>query len=120
MQTGQTVRTYALCVSGDIAAKTATIAPQRPGTNAGRSLTLAQTPEGSTSLLQQLQATRSVPSQVLVVMEATGSYWIRVAPRLVHAGCAVRVMHPAHAPHCATALLKRAKTDAIDTQTLAQ
>jgi transposase len=120
MQTGQTVRTYALFVGVDIAAQTATVATQRPGTKAGRSLTIAQTPEGSTSLLQQLQATGSVPSQVLVVMEATGSSWMSLATRLVHAGFAVSVINPAQAHHCAKALLKRAKTDAIDAQTLAQ
>src|SRR5215475_2087782 len=106
MQTGQTVRTYALFVGVDIAAKTATVATQRPGTKAGRSLTIEQTPEGYTSLLQQLQA--------------TGSYWISLATRLVHAGFAVSVINPAQAHHFAKALLKRAKTDAIDAQTLAQ
>ncbi len=46
MQTGQTVRTYALFVGADIAAQTATIATQRPGAKASRSLTIDQTPEG--------------------------------------------------------------------------
>ena len=57
MQTGQTVQTYALFVGVDIAAQTATVATQRPGTKAGRSFTIDQTPEGYTSLLHQLQAT---------------------------------------------------------------
>jgi transposase len=120
MQTGQIVQTYALFVGVDIAAKTATVATQRPGTKAGRSFTIDQTPEGYTSLLHQLQATGYVPNQVLVVMEATGSYWISLATRLVHEGFAVSVINPAQAHHFAKALLKRAKTDAIDAQTLAQ
>jgi len=70
--------------------------------------------------VHQLQATGSVPSRVLVVMEATGSYWISLATRLVHEGFAVSVINPAQAHHFAKALLKRAKTDAIDAQTLAQ
>jgi transposase len=53
-------------------------------------------------------------------MEATGSYWISLATRLVHAGFGVSVINPAQAHHFAKALLKRAKTDAIDAQTLAQ
>jgi transposase len=53
-------------------------------------------------------------------MEATGSYWISLATRLVHEGFVVSVMNPAQAHHFAKALLKRAKTDAIDAQTLAQ
>ena len=43
-----------------------------------------------------------------------------LATRLVHEGLGVRVIHPAHAHHCATALRKRAKTDVMDAQTLAQ
>ena len=114
MQTGQTVQTYALFVGVDIAALTATVAIQRPGAKASRSLTIAQTPEGYTSLLRQLQATGSVPGEILVVMEATGSYWISLATRLVHEGFAVSVINPAQAHHFAKALLKRAKTDVID------
>src|SRR5262245_50527067 len=120
MQPGQTVQTYALFVGVDIAAQTATVATQRPGTKASRSFTIDQTPEGYTSLLHQLQGTGSRPDQVLVVMEATGSYWISLATRLVHEGFAVSVINPAQAHHFAKALLKRAKTDAIDAQTLAQ
>ena len=39
---------------------------------------------------------------------------------MVHAGFCVSVIKPAQAHHFAKALLKRAKTDAIDAQTLAQ
>ena len=52
--------------------------------------------------------------------EATGSYWMSLATRLVHEGFQVSVMNPSQAHHFAKALLKRAKTDAIDAQTLAQ
>jgi hypothetical protein len=38
----------------------------------------------------------------------------------VHEGFQVSVINPAQAHHFAKALLKRAKTDAIDAQTLAQ
>ena len=55
-----------------------------------------------------------------MVMEATGSYWISLATHLVHEGFVVSVINPAQAHHFAKALLKRAKTDAIDAQTLAQ
>jgi transposase len=53
-------------------------------------------------------------------MEATGSYWISLATALVEAGFAVSVINPKQAHDFANALLKRAKTDAIDAQTLAQ
>jgi len=53
-------------------------------------------------------------------MEATGSYWIALATTLVHMGYRMSVINPAQAHQFAKALLKRAKTDAIDAQTLAQ
>jgi transposase len=53
-------------------------------------------------------------------MEATGSYWITLATSLHQAGYAVSVINPAQAHAFAKALLKRAKTDAIDAQTLTQ
>ena len=43
-----------------------------------------------------------------------------LATRLVHEGFVVSVINPAQAHHFAKALLKRAKTDTIDAQTLAQ
>jgi transposase len=57
---------------------------------------------------------------MLVVMEATGSYWITLATTLTQAGFTVSVVNPAQAHHFARALLKQAKTDAIDAQILAQ
>jgi transposase len=119
MRTGQTAQTYTLFVGVDIAATTAAVATQRSGAHASRSFTIDQTPEGFTRLVHQLQATSRVPSEVLVVMEATGSYWINLATRLVHEGFMVSVINPAQAHHFAKALLKRAKTDTIDAQTLA-
>ena len=71
-------------------------------------------------MVKKLQATGQDPSRILVVMEATGSYWISLATRLVHEGFQVSVINPHQAHHFAKALLKRAKTDAIDAQTLAQ
>jgi transposase len=120
MRTGQPAQTYALFVGIDIAAATATVSMQRPGARASRSCTIDQTPEGYTSLVHKLQATSHVPSKVLVVMEATGSYWINLATRLVHEGFVVSVINPAQAHHFAKALLKHAKTETIDAQTLAQ
>jgi transposase len=120
MRITPTGQTYALFVGVDIAATTATVSMQRPGATASRSCIIDQTPESSASLAHKLQATGAKPSSTLVVMEATGAYWISLATRLVHAGSVVRVINPAQTHHFAKALLKRAKTDAIDAQTLAQ
>lgn len=120
MTTGLAAGTYELFVGIDIAATTAEISIQRPGAKASRSFTIDQTPEGFNRLVHKLQAAGNEPSHVLVVMEATGSYWISLATRLVHDGFQVSVINPSQAHHFAKALLKRAKTDAIDAQTLAQ
>jgi transposase len=53
-------------------------------------------------------------------MEATGTYWMRLARYLIDAQIAVAVINPAQAHDFAKALLKRSKTDAIDAQTLAE
>ena len=70
------------------------------------------------ALARKLHATGKAPAEILVVMEATGAYWITLATQLVHTGFQVSVMNPAGASR--TSLLQRAKTDAIDAQTLAQ
>jgi transposase len=120
MTTGLATRTYELFVGIDIAATTAEISIQRPAAKASRSFTIDQTPEGFNCLVHKLQAAGKEPAHVLVVMEATGAYWISLATRLVHEGFRVSVINPSQAHHFAKALLKRAKTDAIDAQTLAQ
>jgi transposase len=120
MKTGQPEPIYELFVGIDIAATTAAVSTQRPGAKASRSFTIDQTPKSYRRLVNKLQATGNAPSCILVVMEATGSYWISLATRLVHEGFRVSVINPAQAHHFAKALLKRAKTDAIDAQILAQ
>jgi transposase len=64
--------------------------------------------------------TGAMPNQTLIVMEATGIYWMAVATFLAREGYAVSIVNPSQAHHFAKALLKRAKTDAIDAQTLTQ
>ena len=68
----------------------------------------------------KLHAIEPDPQAVLIVMEATGTYWMRLASSLVAAGFAVAVINPAQAHDFAKALLKRSKTDAIDAQTLTE
>ena len=111
---------YHLFVGIDIAAVTATVAWMAPGGTPSRPITIDQTPRGFAGLQQRLLAHGHAPTEILVAMEATGSYWMGVATSLAEAGFAVSVVNPAQAHHFATALLRRGKTDAIDAQTLAQ
>lgn len=111
---------YQRFVGSDIAAKSAMVALTRAGTAVSRPFEIEQTSTGISTPIQRLQAGGVPPAATLVVMEATGSYWITLAPALHHAGFAVSGINPAQAHAFAKALLKRAKPDAIDAQTLAQ
>jgi transposase len=56
----------------------------------------------------------------LVVIEATGSYWVALAVSLHEAGFVVAVINPAQAHNYARSLPRRSKTDALDARVLAQ
>src|SRR3954452_3610147 len=111
---------YRLFVGIDIAASTCAVSWMRPSAQPTRAITIKQTPAGFADLQRQLLAIEPDPHAVLIVMEATGTYWLRLASNLVAAGFAVAVVNPAQAHDFAKALLKRSKTDAIDAQTLAE
>lgn len=85
-----------------------------------RARTFPQTPEGFAAFQQQLQTSGVSPAATLVVMEATGSYWIALAVVLHDAGYVVCVINPAHLYNYARSLPRRGKTDALDAQLLAR
>jgi transposase len=109
---------YTLFVGVDIAAATATAVWQRGDASPSRPLTFDQTAAGMRTFQNRLSATAVLPAQTLIVMEATGSYWMTLAATLHAAGYAVAVINPAQAHAFAKALLKRVKTDPIDAHTL--
>lgn len=111
---------YRLFTGVDIAAATATAAWLTPGTAPKKPVTFDQTPAGCATLQRHLAATGVSAAETLVVLEATGTYWIPLAVALHTAGYAVSVINPAQAHYFAQAQLKRAKTDSLDAQTLAQ
>ena len=79
-----------------------------------------QTPAGFAGLQNQLQATGIAPQAPLVVLEATGSYWVALAVALHSAGYVVSVANPAHVHNSAKSLPRRGKTDPLDTTVLTQ
>ena len=111
---------YAHFVGIDIAAQTASVAWTTQPETVEPGFDIEQTLQGLETLQQRLRRHGCQPASTLVVMEATGTYWMRVARTLHLAGYAVSVINPRQAHHFAQALLKQAKTDAIDAQTLAQ
>src|SRR5579875_1108984 len=111
---------YRLFGGVDIAAATFTAVWREVDAAPSRALTLDQSPQGFTTLDARLQATGHAASDTLIVMEATGSYWVALATTLAQRGFAVTVINPDQAHNFAKALLHRAKTDAIDARTLAK
>src|SRR5215212_9629764 len=111
---------YQLYVGIDVAAETFVAAWLAPGGKATAPFTGEQTPAGFAALQRRLQSTASPPAATLVVLEATGTYWVGLAVALHEAGYRVAVVNPRQAHHFAKAQLRRAKTDALDARDLAQ
>ena len=111
---------YQLYVGVDVAAETFVAAWLAPGGQPGTPVTGEQTPAGFAALQRRLRATGSSPAATLVVLEATGNYWVALAVALHEAGYRVAVVNPRQAHHFAKAQLRRAKTDALDARDLAQ
>ena len=110
---------YQLQVGVDIAAETFVAAWLAPGGKPDTLFTGEQTPAGFAALQRRLQATAIPPAVTLVVLEATGTYWVALAVALHEAGYRVAVVNPRPAHHFAKAQLRRAKTDALDARDLA-
>jgi transposase len=110
----------ALFVGIDIAQHSAQASWLRPGQPPSAAVALAQTPAGFAQLRARLAATGVPAAATLVVLEATGTYWCRLALDLQQAGYGVAVINPAQAHYFAKAQLRRSKTDALDAQLLAQ
>ena len=105
---------YRLFVGIDIAAATFTASWGTDNDLAGRPATFAQNLDGYTALQERLTHTRVAPAETLVVLEATGSYWVALAVSLHTAGYHVSVVNPAQVYHFARSLSRRAKTDQLD------
>lgn len=115
-----TAPAYHLFVGVDVAAATATVAIALTPEDIQAAWEIQQDKSGWRQLQTRLLATGVPAAHILVVMEATGTYWMQLALHLHQAGFAVSVINPLQAKRFAQALLKRRKTDALDAQLLAQ
>lgn len=68
----------------------------------------------------QLRTVLGNPSDLRIVLEATGHYWQNLAAFLVAQGHAVAVVNPSRTARFAKEDLQRTKTDALDARTLAR
>ncbi len=108
--------TPSLVVGVDIAAKTFTAA----WTPTTKPVSFNQTTEGFQKLQDSLLAVVRKPHDVLVVMEATGSYWVSLAVALHEMGFDVSVVNPKVIHNYAKTLPRRSKTDTLDAQLIRQ
>ena len=104
----------------DVAAETLAVVRLEPGAPAAPAEAVTNAEAGWRDLARALRRQGADPAAALLVMEATGSYWVGAATALHAAGWAVAVVSPASARHYAQARLRRAKTDAVDALVLAQ
>jgi len=111
---------FGLFVGVDIAAVTFAAIWTSGGAPRDKALTFAQTPDGFRAFQDRLRTLGVPPAQTLVVLEATGSYWVALAVALHQAGFVVSVVNPAKLHNYALSLPRRAKTDALDAAVLAQ
>ena len=86
---------YQLFVGIDVAAKSFTGTWTQDRQHYARSVTFDYTPSGISQLQASLQATTVAPAETLIVLEATGSYWITLAVSLHSAGFAISIANPA-------------------------
>ncbi len=114
----EAVPVYPLYVGIDVAAKTFTATWGGRGTSPQPPVTLPQTPVGYQRLHEHLAATGTAPQHTLIVLEATGSYWVALAVALHQAMFAVSVVNPTHVHNYAKSLPRRSKTDALDAHLL--
>lgn len=113
---------YDLFCGVDISARTFTAATlsAQPNAVVQKALDFKQTPTDFAGLADRLLAKNQRAARVLVVLEATGMYWIELASYLVERGLKVSVVNPKHSHNFARALGQRHKNDAVDAQMLAQ
>ena len=88
----------------------------RQADKASKARRYKQTPEGHNALIAQLKKAKPT----LIVMEATGIYYFDLAVALVEAGLPVAVINPKSFRHFAELKLQTSKTDAIDSDLLAE
>lgn len=111
---------YQLYVGIDVSAQTFSAAWTTNGSGIFPTLTLTQNLENIKKLKQKLLASGFPPAEILVVMEATGTYWIKLATRLHEMSFVVSVINPRQSYNFAKALMQNAKTDPLDSQMLAR
>ncbi|MBN7797909.1 IS110 family transposase [Parahaliea mediterranea] len=99
----------------DVAARTFDLVSRQAG-KTSKAERFQQTPEGHAKAVQRLQALQPA----LIVLEATGIYYLDLAVALAQAGLPVAVINPKSFHHFAELTLSGSKTDPVDAALLAE
>ena len=111
---------FQLFVGIDVAARTFSVAWSANGSEFSAAYEFEQNQKDYKRFLDKLKMVGAPRESTLVILEATGTYWMRLATYCNQAGLQVSVINPRQAYHFARATLRQAKTDALDAQLLAQ
>ena len=103
----------------DVAAATLAVVILEGDGPPGPAEAVANAPAGWRRVAEVLERRGAAPGATLLVLEATGTYWVGAATALSAAGWPVAVVSPASAKAYGRARLRRAKTDAVDAAVLA-
>ena len=120
MSVTTTTPLYQLYVGVDISARTFSAALLNPQSQPEKSEDFAQSVEGYQRFQTKLLTRQPIPASILIVMEATGTYWITLATLLKHSGFVVSVVNPMQAHNFIRSLPRQAKNDQLDAQGLAR
>jgi transposase len=115
-----TTPSYQLYVGVDISARTFSAALLNPESQAEKTEDFTQTLEGYQSFQIKLLTRQPIPAKILIVMEATGTYWVTLATVLEQKGFVVSVVNPMQARNFIRSLPRQAKNDQLDAQGLAR
>ncbi|WP_020680423.1 IS110 family transposase [Marinobacterium rhizophilum] len=102
-------------VGVDISAKTFDLVSRKAG-HSSKTEQFKQTPDGHAKAIKRLTALQPT----VIVLEATGIYYLDLAVALVQAGLPVAVINPKSFRHFAELMLTGSKTDGIDAALLAE
>jgi transposase len=113
-------KVYQLYVGIDIAARSFSAVLLISNNQPQKAEDFKQTEQDFARFEAKLAAVNPTPAEILVVMEATGTYWVRLATFLAEAGYVVSVVNPMQAYNFIRSLTRQAKNDQLDAKGLAQ
>lgn len=111
---------YSVYVGVDISAKTATVSWGWTSNELSKPITIKQHRKGWQKVVDAVLSQVDTPQTCMVVMEATGTYWMQMALYLYESGLTLSVINPIRSKYFARMMLQQTKTDEVDARLLAR